>query len=355
MSVARPSLERALLNTLGTGRDACIVASYYGWNGGAGQTLAAIGRELGLTRERVRQIVSAQSAALLSGTTPPRLLEVVLNVVASLLPASAEELETALYADGLISEGFRIESLAATAELFGCTVPFSITQVEGVPIVHQRKYSSLHIPARLARCATRQWGATTISEVASLAKRFGSGLSSPDLVASVLTSQTDFRWLDRELGWFWLSAVCPNRLALRVRKILSVANPVELSALRSGIARDYKMKSRIPPAPVLLEFCQQACGLKQNGDTVYADCVLDFQMALSPTERYVAKLLLDHGGFMSRAELVSGWAKKYQNERTLDQLLCYSPIIAKQSPGVYRLPGSTPRRNQANALRENAA
>jgi hypothetical protein len=280
---------------------------------------------------------------------------VVLNVVASLLPASAEELEAALFAGGLTSEGFRIESLAATAELFGRSVPFSITQVEGVPFVHQKKYSSLHIPVRLARSATRRWGATTISEVASLAKGFRSALSNPDLVASILTSQKDFHWLDRKVGWFWFSDVSPNRLALRVRKMLSVANPIKISALRSGIARDYKMKSRIPPAPVLLEFCRQACGLKQNGDTVYADCVLDFQMALSPTERYVAKLLLDHGGFMSRAELVSGWARKYPNERTLDQLLCYSPIIAKQSPGVYRLPGSTPRRDQANALRENAA
>ena len=61
MRLSRRSLETELLDVLGTGRDAQIVARYHGFDGLGGGTLQGVGREVGLTRERVRQIVTEAS------------------------------------------------------------------------------------------------------------------------------------------------------------------------------------------------------------------------------------------------------------------------------------------------------
>jgi hypothetical protein len=69
-SVRKPSrlrLERELPNLLGRGRDAQIVARYYGFDGLGGGTLRSVGNEFGLTRERVRQVAAAASRRFSGG------------------------------------------------------------------------------------------------------------------------------------------------------------------------------------------------------------------------------------------------------------------------------------------------
>src|SRR5260370_7556959 len=64
---SRLTLERELRSLLGTGRNALIAARYYGFDGRGGATLQAVGNEIGVTRERVRQIVAAASQGLRTG------------------------------------------------------------------------------------------------------------------------------------------------------------------------------------------------------------------------------------------------------------------------------------------------
>src|ERR1700756_2469397 len=58
---SRLTLEKELRDLLGTGRNARIAARYYGFDGRGGGSLQTVGNEIGLTRERVRQIVAASS------------------------------------------------------------------------------------------------------------------------------------------------------------------------------------------------------------------------------------------------------------------------------------------------------
>jgi len=338
MEDIRTLLENELLRIVGSGRNAAIVARRYGLDGKGRRTLGQIGSEVGLTRERVRQIVEREATLLRTQRIATPILDLAIQTVANQLPATATQLETELQSAGLTLTPFQLEGLVYAAALFDRVLPFSITRVRGVWIVHPESASSLNTIDRLARNSIRRWGATTISEVASLTGRSASARNNCALVASILTSQKRFHWLESP-DWFWFSHVRANRLMRRIKKIISVTNPIDVSALRTGIARDYRMASRVPPVPILLEFCIQACGLQRSGDSVYTNQPINLRRALSVEELCLVNLLRDSGGTMSRVELMSGWVKRNANRATLHQMLCYSPIISRHADGIYGLVG----------------
>src|SRR6202521_4933450 len=61
---SRLTLEKELRDLLGTGRNARIAARFYGFDGRGGGSLQTVGNEIGLTRERIRQIVTPASERL---------------------------------------------------------------------------------------------------------------------------------------------------------------------------------------------------------------------------------------------------------------------------------------------------
>jgi DNA-directed RNA polymerase sigma subunit (sigma70/sigma32) len=92
MRRSRLTLERELCDLLGTGRTARIAARYYGFDGRGGGSLQTVGNEVGLTRERVRQIVTETSERLI-GRPVPRTLDRTIAFVVGRMPAAAERLK----------------------------------------------------------------------------------------------------------------------------------------------------------------------------------------------------------------------------------------------------------------------
>src|SRR5579864_2932192 len=93
---SRLTLERELCDLLGTGRNARIAARYYGFDGRGGGTLQTVGNEVGLTRERVRQIVTAASERLSAGRPVIPTLDRAIALVTDRMPAAAREVEAEL-------------------------------------------------------------------------------------------------------------------------------------------------------------------------------------------------------------------------------------------------------------------
>src|ERR1700694_5455620 len=93
---SRLTLERELRDLLGTGRNARIAARYYGFDGRGGGSLQAVGNEIGLTRERVRQIVTAASERLSTGRPVSPALDRTIAFVVDRMPAAAGEIEAEL-------------------------------------------------------------------------------------------------------------------------------------------------------------------------------------------------------------------------------------------------------------------
>lgn len=96
------------------------IARRLGWTGSPPETLAAIGKELGLTRERVRQ-VQAQTLEQLPGAHP-LFLPVLDNVIESVTTATpmTDEAATAFTVEhGYSRSGFHPVALVATANALG--------------------------------------------------------------------------------------------------------------------------------------------------------------------------------------------------------------------------------------------
>src|SRR6266853_1440320 len=135
---SRLTLERELRDLLGTGRNARIAARYYGFDGLGGGSLQTVGNEIGLTRERVRQIVTASSARLSTGRLVSPTLDRTIVFVVDRIPAAAGEIEAELRSQRLTSGLFRLEGVIKAAELLRRHVPVSITKERSARLVHAR-------------------------------------------------------------------------------------------------------------------------------------------------------------------------------------------------------------------------
>ena len=122
---SRLTLERELRDLLGTGRKARIAARYYGFDGRGGGTLQNVGNEIGVTRERVRQIVSAASESLSTRRADSPTLDRTIAFVADRMPAAAGEIEAELQFQRLTSRLFRLEGVIKAAELLAAEVSHS--------------------------------------------------------------------------------------------------------------------------------------------------------------------------------------------------------------------------------------
>src|SRR6202521_677118 len=248
---SRLTLERELRDLLGTGRNARIAARFYGFDGRGGGSLQTVGNEIGLTRERVRQIVTVISGRLNTGRPVSPTLDRTIAFVIDHMPAAAGEIEAELRFQRLTSGLFRLEGVLKAAELLGRRLPFSITEVKGEGLVHARDIPSVKAIVRVGGRIFSLGGMATISNVVAKVRKVEPSCDR-NLVVSPLACLRGFRWLDQSADWFWLSDSPNNRVLNRMRKILSVANPINISELRAGVGRDYRMKGFLPPKGVLL-------------------------------------------------------------------------------------------------------
>src|SRR5690606_26297005 len=121
-----------------------------------------------------------------------------------------------------------------------------------------------------------------------------------DVMLEALRAQPAFRWLDEGTGWFWLEDVPRNRLRNQIDKILSVSPQVEISALRAGIARNYRMQGFSPPTRVLRAFCEQLPDCEVVAGRVVVDKRPRVQQdELSPTEQTMLQVFRESGPLLS--------------------------------------------------------
>jgi hypothetical protein len=351
MNRSKLTLERELHELLGTGRNARLAARYYGFDGRGGGTLQSVGNEIGVTRERIRQIVAAASQGLRTGRAVSPMLDRTIAFVVDHMPAAAGEIEAALQFQRLTSGLFRLEGVIKAAELLGRCLPFSISEVKGERLVHVPDIPSVDMIVRIARRVISRWGMATLSGVVAEVRKVESGVCDRKLVEQALACLEGFRWLEQSADdWFWLSDNPNNAVLNRIRKILSVASPINISELWAGIGRDYRMKRFSPPKRVLLEFCRQAPGLRVNHETVKAVPGVNSDDVLSRTERDIVHLLSEHGGTITPSELTSVCLGMGVNQRTFYRDLVSSPIISRYAGGLYGLIGSGKRSGRGARL-----
>jgi hypothetical protein len=225
------------------------------------------GHEFGVSGERARQILSEVAKRLYGSRPFTPVLDRTISFLGQYIPGRAEEIEGKLFSEGLSAVPFRLEGLIRAAELLGRTPPFSVIPTKSLRLVYRRPGPVIKNIVRAGQRTIGHRGAATIGDVL-VRLRDADQEGGPEFVEDVLSGEEDFHWLDRTGLWFWLSSVARNPMVRRIRKILSVANPVHIAALQAGIARDYRMRGYQVPRGVLLELCRQIAGLRVDADVV---------------------------------------------------------------------------------------
>jgi hypothetical protein len=344
------ALEEELLNLVGQTRNGHISARYFGLDGRGGTSLRLVGDQFGITRERVRQIVSVVADNVMGRRPQTPCLDQVISFALQKAPIRASECEDLLRDTGLTSGRFRLEGVLHAAELLGKSSPFFLDAEQDRTVLGPASLDAFYNVIRVAQKQIVSQGMTTVDRVIEIlcrtdpARRYEA-----EFVERALACRDDLQWLDRKSGWFWLSKTGRNRVLNGARKILAITEPIELHHLLAGLARHYRMQGFSPPCSVLLEFCRQAPGLRVGNNLVSSERPIDPKDALSPVEQERLRIFSENG-IMTRAEIAGRCAELRMNRLTIEQYLVYSPILSGYGGGRYGLVG----REATAIIRTNA-
>jgi hypothetical protein len=328
---------REFASLAGAHRNTRIVLRRNGWDGSPKQTLEDTGIAFGMTRERVRQICARVTRAVSGGRPYAPALDRALAAIHSLLPCGKAELEQALVEQGVVSSHLDLSGIEVAATILGRDTSLSVidSRVMTDDAESARKAAVI---VRAAHKAVSRWGVATHDDVAASASDLGQELVDSELVVRVLTAYLDYRLLDAEAGWFTLLSQ-ESSLRNRMRKILSVASPISLAELRTGLGRHYRVQGFAPPSRVLLALCELLPGYRVEGSMVFAEPALDWRVVLTGVERQMVGVLKEFGPVMSRAEFEEMCAARGVGQSTFYVYLDYSPVLHRYARGVYGLRG----------------
>ncbi len=355
----RMTLEVEMLDLLTfepKARNRSFTVRLLGWDGNGGQTLETIGRDIGVTRERVRQISQHHLDRIQKSLPFLPVLDRAIEAVAANAPSLESAIGTALVEKRLTKDTFKIAGVLNAAEVTGRRCAFIIEEGDGQSYVVPRDDAGITKQIlQLARKAISHWGVTTIEDVAAeVSSLLGRPIAST-FVTAVVSAQPSFAWLDMASGWFWLKSTARNALLNQVEKILCVCDQVHISELRSGVSRNHRREGFAPPQRVLLALCKQPGAYEVVGNLISANPPLNYLDVLADTERTFVAVFRETGPLVESRKLEQECLARGMNRATFMQYLTYSAIITRFARGVYGLRGTVVQPGMAESLvRERA-
>ncbi len=320
-------------------RNKKIISGRFGLDGNGLSTLQSIGDEFQVTRERIRQICKKWTDELQESSIFAPILENTIQFITENAPNSCDVMMEKLVAEGITEKPFQLENIKEIVGFFKIDCPFILKEVDGkMYILSDASEIIVNLIHKKSRKAIEHWGTSTIEEITFQLSEENQDISN-EFVEQVLNSRDDFYWLDKESGWFWLNSVPRNRLFNQMKKVLSVAEKIDISELRSGISRHHRTKGLSPPKRVLLEFCKQTdLGIVKD-NLIISDNNLNWKEELSNTEKSLVLILKENSNVMKRIDLEKICMELGMSNPAFQVSLSYSPVIVKFGTGVYGLRG----------------
>jgi DNA-directed RNA polymerase alpha subunit len=330
---------RSLAATYLKHRDLEIVLALWGWKGDPPRTLQSVGDTFGLTRERVRQIVSGFEKVCRRRNAFLPSLERVLRFIARRMPTVADDIEVELQARHLTFSCFRVGSVVECAKRFGQPVPFVFDESGAARIITEARSTGLtRLIATRARRAVAKYGlANTVDLREELTDTIHSGIDL-QFLSHVIRAMESCEDLGR--GWFWLRDLPRNHLLTIVRKVLAVAPRIHVSEMRAAIANDPRGMGFAPPKQVVLSFCHSAAECDIEDEMIVARQRQDPLQVLSDTEQVILEVFRTHGPLLSRAALEEHCFERGVKRSTSSLYTGRLAIIARYAPRVYGLRGT---------------
>ena len=337
-------------------RDRQIVAEYYGWDGEGGHTLEELGTRYGLSRERIRQVCVRAIKRNRDTVVFAPVLDRAMQFLSERFPIGLDRLQADFEAKEISTKRLTVEAVQQAAGFLGRDMNFEIIDVGRSRLAVLPKHTEIpRMISHAAKQAVTNYGAARISEVldeltAKLDKRID-----PALVRETLQTRDDFCWLDERRNWFRLDVLPQYGLPNMVEKVLSVAEQIDVSKLRTAMGRYRRNGRKLPPPKILLEFCRQMPKIRIEGNTVVSDPLRDWRKTLAGVERKMVQVLKEHGPIMERTAFEDHCIALGMNRFSFNAIVMCSPVVEQFGRSIYGLVGSkADKKRIAELLTERA-
>ena len=301
-------------------------------------TLDELGERIGVTRERVRQIVAGRMKVLVeSGLRLPIGSRVVREIDLAGGAISPAALATRLADERIVTDEL---SLCSLGELSDAGL---IPKIRWIPdllawigvenyiawVKTGQLDDMLDRLKTIARKDLRRVGAVQES-----ALEISSPVDPGRAAALVASRGSKF---ERILGYLILVPPTNATLVHQARKVLTVTSPMSIFELHSGLRRNPKL-SPVPPRDVVEFILEQHPGFEVDRGRARLTVQLPRSEVLSKSERALVELLEESQDVLLLQDMVVGMKKRGFSE-AMTSVLTRSPILTRVSTAVYALRG----------------
>jgi hypothetical protein len=328
---------RALVADRVSARHVPTVLRRLGWDGRGGCTLAEVGREQGVTRERVRQLEAATLGRLRREDAVPALDRAIALLDEAATPEGVDAvsllLDAALTAQPFLPAG--VVTAAAVFDRAHCfevadtprRVRVAVTEPQRAEV--QRALLSLAGQAHIAH----------VNEVVARCRAAGVDVDAR-AVRAYAQRASRVEWLDDGRTWLWVRGRRDPSAVGEARDVLAVGGPQPVAVLQRQLARSPRSArvGALPP-PVFERWCR-AAGFDVDGGCVRSRERLDAEQVVSPTEYALVQAIAERGGVARARELVAAFAARGLSGSSAGTLLVTSPLFERLGRGVYRVVGT---------------
>jgi hypothetical protein len=322
-------------------RDCRLVQHVLGWDGQRGCCLKDAGEELGITRERARQIYD-QAIEQIRTAEVSAALDDVLKFVNRMSNRAADDIEGELQVRGLTRYAFAMRALLKTAAIFGRVADFTVEATGGKLFVVAGAGVVQSIIKAALRSSSR-FGVQNVSALRSAIPPIHRRRDDSAFVRQVLNTRSDIRWLDAE-ETFWLASVPRNPMVRCLRKVICYVSPVAFSDVHRAMGRLLSKQRSTLSYSLLIKFCEQVPFCHVANGCVERVTPLSPSNLISDGERVVCRILRRNGNELTVRRLQSLCEAAGVGAPNLWRILLHSPLIFRRAPRIYSVITARPDR-----------
>jgi hypothetical protein len=322
---------------LETGRNIPLLLSLWGWSGADPRVLESVGKEFGLTRERVRQIAARAIKRLKRHNFDTPYLSAAIQKLRREVPAVDTSLAEQLQAQAITRGNFSVWGIELAADLLGVRSGLTHIVVNGKKIVvttsDQGKLAKSFVALRRK---TSELGCVNIQ---SLCSEIGMDETRAETVRRFLEASRSVDWLDEDKEWMYLRNTARNRLFNLCEKVLGVCPSIGVGELRRAVGKSRRL-AMAPPQRVLASFVERdGLGVVQGSRIV---AIPSMGNAPSPesAEGKMLKVLDEFGPIMDGEKMAEKCIAAGMNATTFYIYRMISPVVSALGRGVYCKVGS---------------
>jgi hypothetical protein len=328
---------RRIVEILDTGRNIPLLLSLWGWNGSEPRVLDSVGKEHGLTRERVRQIAARAIKRIKSHKFDTPYLNSAIQQLKKEIPAIDSSLADRLRDQAITRSSFSVWGIALAAELLGAYWGLTHIVVNGIKIVVAAGDQSKLARAFVAlRRKTSELGCVNIQ---SLSSEIQMDETRADAVRRFLDASSAVDWLDETKEWMYLSNTTRNRLFNLCEKVLGVCPSIGIGELRRALGKSRRL-AMAPPQRILAAFVSREGLGTIEGSKIIANPSMGRAPSPDSAEGKMLAVLDEFGPIMDGEDMAEKCISAGMNATTFYIYRMISPVVSALGKGVYCKVGS---------------